>query len=269
MIIEIVSCWKVYELMIQLRQFILFCCIFLLTFSCSKKNNPSSYQSDTTTISQSIKVDQDVIDIITPYKDMLDEQMNEVIGVFAHDMYKGELPEGELGNFMSDAPFEYIQKEHPEYGPIDFGMTNFGGIRSQHIPAGEVTVEQMFELMPFENEMVIVEVSGEVLKQMMATIAETGGWPISKNVNLLIENQTISQFLINGEAVDWDKPLRVLTTDYVANGGSGMDMLEEIEHIPTGLLMRDVLIDYIRWKSSQDETISNRVNGRVIVINEK
>jgi len=256
--------------MIKIRHFLLFYCLLLLTTtSCSKKTNPSIYETDTTLVSNQITVDRDVIELITPYKNKLDDVMNEVIGVFAHDMNKGELPEGELGNFMSDAPLEFILKNHPEVGPIDFAMTNYGGIRSTFIEAGDIKVEQMFELMPFENEMVVVEVEGEVLKEMMSQIARSGGWPISKNVNLLIDNQEVSQFLINGEPVDWTKPLRVLTTDYVAGGGSGMDMLEEIQPEKTEVLMRDALIGYLRWKTSMNESVSSRINGRVIIVGEE
>lgn len=255
--------------MTRLRHLFLLLFFVAITVSCSKKNNPSAYHSDTTRVTSRIKVDPEVIDLIRPYKDQLDAQMDEVIGVFAHDMHKGQKPEGELGNFMSDAPLEYLKEIQPELKDVDFGLTNHGGIRSQLIPAGEVTVEQIFELMPFENEMVVIEVGGNVLKDMMSTIAASGGWPISSNVNLLISEGKVDTFLINGEVVDWEKPLKVLTTDYVANGGSGMDMLEGIPVEKTGVLMRDALIEYIRWKTKMRETISDPINGRVIIVGGK
>ena len=235
--------------------------------SCNKAANPSVYQTDTTEIDATFPVDEEIIDLIEPYKTQLDGAMNEVIGVFAHHMYKGDLPEGELGNFMSDAPKEVIEQKYQEFLPIDFSMMNFGGIRVQELPAGDVAMEDMYELMPFENELVIVELAGTKMDSLLLRISQKGGIPISKNVNLVIENGNPRDFLVNAEPYDPNKTYRVLLTDYVANGGDGMDMLEDVPQSKTNLKLRDVLIEYMQLKSDRQETVTARINGRIIVIN--
>lgn len=234
----------------------------LSLLGCNKRHYPENYTPNRVDIDSLIKPNQAINDLIAPYKDSLDQQMNRKIGVFAHDMTKKK-PESELGNFMCDATQEYFNGLSGGINAVDLTVMNYGGIRVQHISKGEIMVETMFELMPFENTVVELSVPGNVLHQMFEKIAKAGGWPVSNNVYLEIENQKVKQLLINGELIANDKTYQLLTTDYVANGGNGMTMLSGITQKRGKTKLRDILISYCEWKTDMGEEIEAKITGRV------
>lgn len=241
---------------------LLFLFLIVAVYSCNKRHYPENYTPERVDVDSLIQPNQAIDALIAPYKDSLDQQMNREIGVFAHNMTKKK-PESELGNFMCDATQEYINGLSGGVEAVDLTVMNYGGIRVQHISKGKITVETIFELMPFENTVVELDVSGQVLQQMFDKIATVGGWPVSKNVLLEIENQKVKQLLINGEPIANDKTYQLLTTDYVANGGNGMTMLSSIPQKRGKTKLRDVLIAYCDWKTDMGEEIEAKLTGRV------
>lgn len=232
-------------------------------FGCNKNYHPHNYSAKRVDIDRLIQPSELIEDMIFPYKDSLDQQMNQVIGVFAHDMTKKK-PESELGNFMCDATQEYINGLNGGVEAVDLTIMNYGGIRVQYIPKGEITVETLFELMPFENTVVELDVSGAILISMFEKIAAIGGWPVSKGVYLSIENQKIKELLIHGKPIVKEKKYTLLTTDYVANGGNGMTMLSSITQKRGTTKLRDILISYCEWKTDMGEEIEANITGRVV-----
>ena len=98
-----------------------------------------------------------------------------------------ETPEGNLGNFVCDALF----KKHVDYlaedlQKADFVLLNNGGLRT-NVPAGTLTIGKLFELMPFDNELVIVTLNSSSMAQLLDFIAKKGGMPVSQ-LNLKIQN---------------------------------------------------------------------------------
>ncbi|MBX2845345.1 MAG: 5'-nucleotidase C-terminal domain-containing protein [Saprospiraceae bacterium] len=244
-------------------RYLLFVFVFL-TAACSRQRIPSQYEPNTTEINGEINSKASIESLIAPYKEGLDAEMNAVIGHFAHDMYK-KRPEGELGNFMCDAVLEqYNRSSVAGDAPAQMCFMNYGGIRVQHIPAGDITVGNMFQLMPFENEVVRMELTGEPLLAFLEKTAASGGWPVSKGVEMNIENRQLTAMTINGQAFHPTKTYSILLSDYVANGGDGMAMLKEMPRENTGVKVRDYLIAYCKYKQSIGEEIRADVKGRVV-----
>ncbi len=239
---------------------------FLLLFTfLSCKHYPAVYQTETTEISDNLPDAQPIDHFIQPYRDSLEQEIYKVIGYFGVDMHKA-LPESELGNFMTDACFEFYNGLFSGHQSADFAITNYGGIRTNLIEAGEVTVAQMFEVMPFENELVYMELSGNTILEIGKVIAEKGGMPISKNVNIIIDNKQIKEFLVDGEPIDKNKTYKVLMNDYMAQGGDNLDMLKGRKFTSTDSKIRDILIDYCQWKYDNNEQITAPITGRIIIV---
>src|SRR5690606_11149141 len=85
-------------------------------------------------------------------------------------------PESTLGNFVADAQMIVAKKLDNK---VVASVVNYGGIRLNYIAPGELTKGKIFELMPFDNMLTIVEVPGEVLKQFCNHMAKYRGWPVS------------------------------------------------------------------------------------------
>src|SRR5262245_14965863 len=97
-------------------------------------------------------IDSSVYQFIKPYRDKMEGEMNTVIGVSEQAMERG-MPEGRLGNFVADACMIEARKVfYPSDGrQPDFTILNNGGLR-RPLPSGNITVGNIYELMPFENE---------------------------------------------------------------------------------------------------------------------
>jgi len=245
---------------------IIFVLAMVTAIACTKQQVPEGYTTHTTEVNSDYPENKEVAALIAPYKQGLEAEMNTVIGEFGHEMYKRR-PESSLGNFMCDAPL-YIYNNSVEAAQrADICFMNYGGIRAQHIPEGPVTVNNMFELMPFENEAVILEMTGEPLRSFLNKTAESGGWPVSNGVEMIIENDMVQEMTIDGLPVDYSKTYRILLSDYIANGGDGMSMLTGLPREDSGIKVRDMLLEYCKEITRTGKKINAEIDGRVIVRN--
>lgn len=200
---------------------------------------------------------------LKPLRDSLNQSMSEVIGVAASE-FKKEKGGGSLGSLVIEAMDTELRNTKPHLwadssGGLPIVLTNPGGLRLSQIPKGDITLEKIFELLPFENELTLLEVNGKSLKQLAKLMQENGGWPNNAGLTLDSVNVLNKVTLImdmKGEA-KWvvhptrsiiieEKMYRVLTNDYVAGGGDNCIFLKTYPRILTGITLRDALIHYIR-----------------------
>ena len=230
-------------------------------FSCSTnyrvvKSNRAEYA-----VTNDVTVDSTVIRYVQPYKLKLDSQMNAVLGY--SDVALTKTPTGGeslLGNFFSDAVLFEARKIDPK---IDFTMPSGNGGMRNDLPLGAITLSNIFELMPFENELISFEIKGEDVQSLLDFIARTGGQPVS-GIKMRIVKKKPADVLINGEPFDVTRNYRVLTSDYIAGGGDNITSFKNpIETKVLGLKIRDALIMYIKEKQAAKEKISSKLEGRM------
>lgn len=205
------------------------------------------------------KEDQEVTVMIAPYKMQLDAVMNEVLGTLPADLTK-QKPESTLGNWVADVILERVRKEGHQ---VDLAIVNYGGLRVPYLSAGPLTRGELFELSPFDNTIQVLDVPGHKLDSVFLLIAETEGWPVSKDVKLVISNKKVVSAIINNQPLDPGKIYKVATLDYVATGGDNMKMLIPLSRIQTGLILRDVLIENVRESTAAGRPIMPALEGRI------
>jgi len=210
--------------------------------------------------SEKVYDDKDIADMIAPYKERLDAEMNTVIGSTARELAIAK-PESTLGNWLADL----IHKKSEDYyeSEIDFALVNYGGIRIPSLSVGDITRGKIFELMPFDNMLMVLEIDGATVRQIFGVMATNGGWPISQQVSYVIENELPVDILINNEALDNKKIYKVALSDYLANGGDNLFFLKDKKRRNLGVLFRDAMFEYIVEQNG--EAMSATVEGRVIV----
>jgi 2',3'-cyclic-nucleotide 2'-phosphodiesterase (5'-nucleotidase family) len=187
--------------------------------------------------------DKEIKAIIEPYKTKLDKQMNEVIGELDVEMIKAK-PSSNLTNFVADAVRNQFEKETGE--KLDVVILNYGGIRLNSWAAGEIRIGEIFEIMPFENMLVIIHVNGSELLPLLNKIAKNDGWPISEGSGFEIKDSIASNIIINKKVLNHDNIYAVGVPDYIANGGDNMEELKKLKKSDTGLLLRELMIRYIK-----------------------
>lgn len=198
-------------------------------------------------------IDSSVYRFIGNYKTILDEQMDVVISSSPVDLIKKQ-PSCNLGNMLADIIFSYALEHqlHP-----DFALMNQGGIRVVSINKGDLTVRDAYQIMPFDNQIVVLELPGQTVSQLIKHTISAGGWPIA-NATVIVDTLTREiNITIAGEALDSNKTYRVATNDYIANGGDQCNFLPGNPLYNTEYLLRDAIIDSWRRNSkglSIDET---------------
>ena len=190
--------------------------------------------------------------IIAPYRQKLEAEMNVVVGSISQDLSKAR-PNSSLGSWFCDL-LEDSARETFKNSQVDFAVQNYGGLRLGSIPAGEITKGKIFELMPFDNTLVNVEMDRETTQKFLNRIAEYGGWPVSRSVSFSIQDSTAVDILINNQPLE-DRNYYIAMPDYVANGGDDCYFLENSNKEDSGLYIREVVIDHlIKLESKGIET---------------
>jgi 2',3'-cyclic-nucleotide 2'-phosphodiesterase (5'-nucleotidase family) len=202
--------------------------------------------------------------IIALYRSSLEAEMNQVLAHSAQLMRKGT-PEDLLNNFIADLVLEKGQ-EHYEPGdgmPIDFCVLNYGGLRTS-IPEGPVTRSRIFEVMPFENEMVVLTLSAEKTWEVFEYIASRNvGTPIS-GITVGVRDRQPAEVLVQGQAFDPDRTYKVLTSDYLAGSGDNMSFFADpLNTEVLGLRIRDAIILHLEEQDALGRKVSSRLDGRL------
>ena len=239
--------------------------IFLVMFiSCNSQQvwhqaeiDPETYRFDRYA---GVEENEEINALIAPYKAEVDKEMNEVIAILNHELTK-KRPESTLGNFVADIlevqGEKYINKD------VAFAAQNYGGIRVPAVASGDITKGKVFEIMPFDNTMLILESKGSIIQRLCDKIASSGGWPISKGINFVIKDEKATEIKINGESLDPDVTYTYVLPDYIANGGDGCDFLLDEKRVDTKIMIREVMIEYLKNLTATGETVSQEITGRI------
>ncbi len=232
----------------------------LLSGACKSYYEISSNEANYYKMDSLFTVDSSINDLIAPYKKKLESEMNVVIATNAMDLPKAQ-PESLLGNWTADAILTIAQQQYKQ--PIDFAVSNYGGLRIPNLPKGDITRGQIFELMPFDNMLVVVHLNANDLQIFLDHIAKKEGWPISKGIQMMIDQDKASNVLLNGEPINNQKTYAVLVSDYMANGGDNCSFLVEQKRDDIGLLFRDALLQYAEQQTANNLELSAKIEGRI------
>lgn len=198
--------------------------------------------------------------IIAPYREPLQKSMAETLCYSDANATK-ELPEGSLGSLITDILRNEISLQSNT--AIDICFLNHGGLRVEW-PKGAITRSMVFELMPFENQLQIIQMNATQVEGMLKLIAGKGGSPIS-GIRMEIENGQLKSWSVNGDP-NKDKALyNVLTSDYLVNGGDSYLLKHEgeLKVIPENLKVRDGIEAAIKHIHADGKTLKPMKDGRI------
>lgn len=233
--------------LLVLKQIVLFL-TFLTIYSCSSTQyNVKKIVATKTNVNTDIANDSDIEAYIKPYRDRVDLEMNKVLSVAIQKIDKSGKWQSPMGNLLSDATLTEGSPvfEKRQGKKIDVCLLNNGGIRAD-INKGNVTVRTAFEVMPFENKLVVVELSGAVVEEMANFfIADKKPHPLAGMTFVIDKNQNVKNIFIQGKPLDKTLKYYVATNDYLAGGGDKMDFFKKGTALfDLDYLLRNVMIDY-------------------------
>ena len=247
-----------------MNRILLFFALCLLMYSC-KTQYHHVYNTDIQhlVIDTTRIVDSHYTNQIAVYKQKIDAEMNQLIGSSAKVLSKQQ-PESTLGNFIADVIHD--QAEVYIGMPSDLTVINYGGLRVDYLPAGDWTIGNIFELMPFDNMLVMIEIKGSVLKEFLALIAHKGGWPVSRHLKMTIHDKKVVNAILDNKVIEDDKIYKLVTNDYLVSGGDNCTFFIGSKQYPTGKFIRDVIVDYIRSQTAKNIIIDANIDGRISVL---
>jgi 2',3'-cyclic-nucleotide 2'-phosphodiesterase (5'-nucleotidase family) len=239
-------------------RFLLFICSGLF-FSCSTFYQPQSVQYKDYRLTSYFNKDSVMLSALKPYSDSVNKSMNDIIVVSEIELRK-EQPEGNLGNLMADAMLTIAKEKYKQ--PIDAAFINFGGIRLNAIPAGNITRGKLFELAPFDNVIVLQKLSGKTFQEFLDHISGRGGWPTA-GMQWQMKNKKAINVKVGGKPIDESSTYTIALVDYVANGGDDCAMLKVLPQINNGMLFRDAMIEYLSRMNAEGKKINIEEENRV------
>ncbi|WP_245969530.1 bifunctional metallophosphatase/5'-nucleotidase [Thiocapsa rosea] len=168
--------------------------------------------------------------------------------------------EAPFGNFVADLAREITL--------ADVALFNGGGFRAS-IPAGAVTLKSIYQAFPFRNELVLGELTGARLLAALERSAalnpldNPGGFLQVSGLRYIIEDGQLAGATIGDIPIDPTRRYRVVTSDFLAAGGDGYDMLKAMtKPVMTGRLISDMVIEGFRTESPVSAAIDRRIMRR-------
>lgn len=231
-------------------------------FACKSMKPEIIVESERIQISDSLAEDAQISEFIKPYKQHLNATLDSALAYNPVLLSKndGDLNTA-IGNLMADIVYEqanpvFKKKTGKE---IDMVLLNQGGIRSV-MPAGKVSTRTAYEIMPFENEIVIVEITGKKLKEMLSYLEKSKQpHPVSRIEIVAGQDSRIISATINGKPIRENKTYLVATSDYLYQGGDNMQFFADPVNIyGAGYKIRNAMIDYFKKVDTIKAQIDNR-----------
>ncbi len=206
--------------------------------------------------------DTDLKNYIVPIKEMIDKDMDQVIG-YASEKMARHLPESLLSNWSADI---YLQSASEfNKSQIDMAVVNMGSLRTA-IEQGDITVGDIFRLMPFENELVILWLKGSEIKKLLDIFAKEGGQAVA-GVSMEIKDGKAQNSKIQGKAIEDDTLYSIATNDFLAGGNDRMLPLASPEkRIDTHLKIRNILMEYVIRNTKEGKNIESKLDGRIKLV---
>ena len=173
------------------------------------------------------------------------------------------IPESPLMNFAADALMEMAQLHSKER--VDIAITNKGGLRS-NIAAGTITFGDVYNVFTFENRLAYLTLNGEQLTQLCKEIAKVGGEAISgMRLEITREGELVSA-TVGGKAIEPQATYRIATLDYLSQGNDNLTTLAQGSNLEvTKLLLRDLMVEYIKEQTEKGIKISAKCDGRITI----
>ena len=253
-------------MLLKIKHIVVF--VTLLLCSCNDKvQNPGEIKAEQLPVTSSIKAKDSIAAFVKPYHDRINTILDSTLAYVSHDLVKDD---GQLnttaGNFLADLVLEQADPifKSRTGNSIDFVVLNHGGIRAI-VSKGEVNARTAYQVMPFENNIVVVEMDGKAVKDLLEFLARSGrAHPVANTKLTLNRNKNYVKTIINNQPFHIDSTYYVGTNDYLVQGGDDMGFFKNRSSVENlDYLVRNAIIDYFK----KVDTIATTVDDRFIQLN--
>lgn len=229
--------------------------VLLITFTLHLAGCKSNYEivkieGKQIVVSNTSSKNLEIENFIKPYRDYINKDLDSVLAFCPETLDKSKgIWQTNIGNFMADVCLSESNKIFTRrFGKtVDICLLNHGGIRSI-IPQGNVTTRTAYEVMPFENNIIVAALKGSHIMEMIDyLIAEKKPHPLSGLQITLDKKNAFQSVFVNNQPLELNKIYYVATSDYLVNGGDNMNFFQKSTHVfELDYKIRNILIDYFK-----------------------
>lgn len=202
--------------------------------------------------------DEEIAEVIRPHQEKAEAAMKKVVGRSAVALGRGGPGANLVGNLVTDAMVEYFD--------ADFSFQNLGGLRAD-MPGGDLTTRDIFSVLPFGNELVTVQMDGRLVRRIIERkLAGRSGGLCVGGVKMSFDTDRpdydrIVELEVGGEPWDPNRIYKVVCTNFLMEGNSGLDFLTAIDGnkiVPTGITTAESVEHYLELHSPVRPKVDDR-----------
>jgi 2',3'-cyclic-nucleotide 2'-phosphodiesterase (5'-nucleotidase family) len=205
--------------------------------------------------------DPEVACMVDKYNDLIKGEFSKVIGETRTDLFRNPRGESNLGNLVCDAMREAAGSQ--------IAFQNSGGIRA-NIPQGKITLEQVFTVLPFDNDIIGMDLTGEQIRAILEQnvsreygILQVSGLKVVYDPNRSIGFRVV-EAKVGDHILDPAKVYRVAINDFLASGGDRFNLFKQGRNVVYAGAVRDAFKDYLKAHSP----VHPELEGRITYLNE-
>jgi 2',3'-cyclic-nucleotide 2'-phosphodiesterase (5'-nucleotidase family) len=222
------------------------------------------FEAETDTVeTQDVKADPKVRKIVKRCAREVQQVLGEVVGEAASPITRGA-GETEMGNFVTDAMRDYALHFDPG---VDFAFTHSGGMRAD-IDQGPITLEEIYTVLPFNNTIVLMDLTGAQVIQVLEEGAghprygtvQVSGLEWTYNASALFGSRVTSVTLPDGTPIDPNATYTIATNNFMAEGGDQFTTLTQGTNVvDTQFNLVDAVVHYLELNSPVDPLVEGRL----------
>ncbi len=249
---------------LKIQHFVIFITIIICSSCKDQKSQLTEIEGKQLSITDSIAAVDSVQAFIEPYRLRVNTVLDSTLAYAPHTISKTDgAYNTTAGNLMADIILERANKVFKlrTGKEVDFVVLNHGGIRSI-ISKGKVSARTAYQVMPFENNIVVVAMKGKAVRDLISFLINSGrAHPIAGLRIVMDKNKRLQSADIQGKPFDENRIYHVATSDYLVSGGDNMGFFKEAEEVTEiDYLIRNAIIDHFK----DNDTIAPLVDDRFI-----
>lgn len=232
----------------KISQFVIFLFFALFFAACSSKYNLQKYDYQRIELNANASKKTEIETFLAPYQQQIQDDLNKVLCMNLENLDKTQKIgqyQSVMGNWMSDVCLAYAKKifEQRTQDTLHACLLNHGGIRAA-LAKGDVQTKNAYEIMPFENSLVVLSLSADKIEAMVKLIY-TKKTPHPLAGIEVMKNGDEFEINVQGKLLDPNKIYQVATSDYLAEGGDDMHFFENPQKsVDLDYKIRALIIDY-------------------------
>jgi 2',3'-cyclic-nucleotide 2'-phosphodiesterase (5'-nucleotidase family) len=220
-----------------------------------------------TPVDASIKDDAAVDQMLAVYGPKV-RALDVVIGKLKGELRKGGYGAGSLGNFVADGM--RAQGSIKVGKPVDLAIMNGGGLRRNTISEGDLRARDIFELLPFENALVTLDLTGEQVLKILGVVVSGREAQSGARITYITKTDrsaALEAAKLGDKEIDPKAIYTVVTIDYLVNvGGDRYAVLREGKNTRAlGITLRDAVMDYVKAEAAAGRDIKPNLDERFVL----